>query len=347
MEREAFSDSKAINQTSKYVPVKLDAEKDGAQTASKYGIDSYPSFVVLTPSGEHKTTFSGYKTAPEWVDRINLILTESDDNKRIEEALAANPNDPMANAELSIRLIEAGKLQEAKTHLNIPRKVGHKSHEFAKALSNLGQLVARANLKEGISLLEESLAQNDPTTTSITFERIIYANLYANLPQNNEPLFPRILSSEFTSPELKARASNAIKSVEYAPKVASPNAIVEALIDQLQFTDNRDPYYFKTLFMDESPISIPLGTTSDSPMMLATNVDDFITVFGIDKLKTQITISEKDVVILRNTATAQLKIECNQVLPNGTPQSPPYLLNLHLIKNGTRWYIRSFLMERI
>ncbi len=346
MEKEAFSEKQCIAQASLYHPVKIDAEKEGAALAKKYQIEAFPTFVFLKPNGEVIATIAGYRKPDEWLERISQLFISPSELDRINETLKQNPNEPQANAELALRLIGEGKIDEAQSKLAIARAAKHKSPEFARALSNLGQIVARINLAEGIGLLEESLAQNDQSSTSVTFERMIMANLYANKSDDNIPIYPRVLASEFTSPELKEKVARSIKSIEYTPQLATPEQVIAALIKQLQANPNRDPYYFTALFYPETPISMPLERGNQTSL-LYTSVPDLIRALGIDDFKTKLEVRKQEIHPERNIAAARLEVSLTQTLRDNSTPTTPYVLNLHLVKNGPRWYISSFHMEPI
>lgn len=346
MEKEAFSEKQCIAQASLYHPVKIDAEKEGVELAKKYQIEAFPTFVFLKPNGEVIATIAGYRKPDEWLERISQLFISPSDLDRITEILKQNPNEPQANAELALRLIGEGKIDEAKSKLAISRAAQHKSPELARALSNIGQIIARSNLAEGIALLEESLAQNDQSSTSVTFERIIMANVYANKGDDNIPIYPRVLASEFTSPELKAKVTRSIKSIEYTPQLATPEQVIAALIKQLQANPNRDPYYFTALFYPETPISMPFDR-GNNVTMLYTSVPDLIRALGIDDFKSKLEVKKQEVHPERNIAAARLEVSLTQTLRDNSTPTTPYVLNLHLVKNGPRWYISSFHMEPI
>ena len=56
------------------VPVKLDAEREGAQEASRLGVDGYPTIVFLSSSGDEVGRIPGYLEAGPFLQELNNIF---------------------------------------------------------------------------------------------------------------------------------------------------------------------------------------------------------------------------------------------------------------------------------
>ena len=58
----------------KFIPVKLDAEKEGLELSRKYGVKAYPTYVLIDADGKEVAKFSGYMDGPKFIEKVNAVL---------------------------------------------------------------------------------------------------------------------------------------------------------------------------------------------------------------------------------------------------------------------------------
>ncbi len=56
----------------KFIPLKLDAEKEGAALAKQYGVKAYPTYVVMDGDGKEVAKFSGYMDGPKFIEKVTV-----------------------------------------------------------------------------------------------------------------------------------------------------------------------------------------------------------------------------------------------------------------------------------
>lgn len=77
LEREVYPDPAVAGQLSRVVYFRVDAEKEGAGLARRYGVDGFPTLMFLTPSGAVAGRILGFVPAPEFAARARDIIDAS------------------------------------------------------------------------------------------------------------------------------------------------------------------------------------------------------------------------------------------------------------------------------
>lgn len=74
LERDVYPDPAVSRQLSRVVYVKLDAEREGATLARRYGVSGFPTLIFLTPSGQIAGEIAGYLPATAFAARARSII---------------------------------------------------------------------------------------------------------------------------------------------------------------------------------------------------------------------------------------------------------------------------------
>jgi tetratricopeptide (TPR) repeat protein len=83
-----------------FVPVKINAEKEGVTAAKKYGVRGYPDLLFLEPSGEVAGRISGYMPPGPFAQRLTEIAERWKAFPAMQARLKADPGDVEAAAKL-------------------------------------------------------------------------------------------------------------------------------------------------------------------------------------------------------------------------------------------------------
>jgi tetratricopeptide (TPR) repeat protein len=75
LESETLTDREVKDALSKFVAIRLNAEKDGIDAARRFGVDSYPTMIFLDPTGEEVERISGYLPPEKLVEELRRITT--------------------------------------------------------------------------------------------------------------------------------------------------------------------------------------------------------------------------------------------------------------------------------
>jgi len=68
-----LTDGAVLKAMSHVVPVRLNAEREGAREASRLRVDGYPTIVFLSVSGEEVGRIPGYLEAGPFLEQLNTI----------------------------------------------------------------------------------------------------------------------------------------------------------------------------------------------------------------------------------------------------------------------------------
>lgn len=77
-----------------FVPLKLDAEKEGRELAQKYEVKSYPTYVIVDGEGKKVTSFSGAMDGDKFVDKLQSQLDPNQSPERVRERYLAGERTP-------------------------------------------------------------------------------------------------------------------------------------------------------------------------------------------------------------------------------------------------------------
>ena len=69
-----YPDPGVSRQLDRVVYVHLNAELESRDDAARYGVDGYPTLILLTPEGRVAGRIEGYQSAPEMELRLRAIL---------------------------------------------------------------------------------------------------------------------------------------------------------------------------------------------------------------------------------------------------------------------------------
>jgi len=75
LESETLTDGEVKQELSKFVAIRLDAEKGGLEAARRFGVDSYPTMIFLDPTGEEVERISGYLPPDKFIEELRRIRT--------------------------------------------------------------------------------------------------------------------------------------------------------------------------------------------------------------------------------------------------------------------------------
>lgn len=75
LESETLTNREVREELSKFVSIRLDAEKGGAEAARRFGVESYPTMIFLDPSGEEVERISGYLPPEKFIEEVRRIKT--------------------------------------------------------------------------------------------------------------------------------------------------------------------------------------------------------------------------------------------------------------------------------
>ena len=91
---------------SKFIPLKLDAEKEGADLAKNYGVRAYPTYVILDANGKEVTKITGYMEGDKFMDKVNSAIDPEQSPERIKARYEAGERTPKIVNAYAMQLME-------------------------------------------------------------------------------------------------------------------------------------------------------------------------------------------------------------------------------------------------
>jgi tetratricopeptide (TPR) repeat protein len=120
------------------VPLKVDAEKEGAELAKKYKVQGYPTILFIDSAGEVWGTIGGYLPPAPFAEAMTGVIETHKSYPAAVEALKKNPNDGKANASMARVYASRGKLVEATAAVTKMEAGKYKGKDLAAIYNAVG-----------------------------------------------------------------------------------------------------------------------------------------------------------------------------------------------------------------
>lgn len=96
----------------KFIPLKMDAEKEGLELAQKYGVKAYPTYVVLDATGKEVAKFTGYMDGKRFIDKVNSALDPEQSPERMKARYESGERTPKLVNAYAMQFMEQRKVNE-------------------------------------------------------------------------------------------------------------------------------------------------------------------------------------------------------------------------------------------
>ncbi len=96
----------------KFIPMKMDAEKEGLELAKKFGVNAYPTYVVIDADGKEVAKFSGYMDGARFIDKVSSAIDPEQSPERIKARYEGGERTPKLVNAYAMQLMEQRKEDE-------------------------------------------------------------------------------------------------------------------------------------------------------------------------------------------------------------------------------------------
>jgi len=146
-----------------FVPVKVNAEKEGVAAAKKYDVEGYPTVVFLQPDGTLVWKISGYLPAEDFAKQMHLASSVTTEVPALETKLKANPTDATVAAQLVPYYSGMAKLDKIPAVVKVIDQGTAAPAVKADAYNAAGDAFQNANKNDdAVPYFEKAIQQNLP-----------------------------------------------------------------------------------------------------------------------------------------------------------------------------------------
>lgn len=100
MDRETYTNEALLNRLDRYIPLKIDADRD-TETALEYGTGSLPTTVVVNAKGALLTMEMGYLSVDQMIRVLDRVEEPFNRIEELEAQRLTSPNDPVLTLEIA------------------------------------------------------------------------------------------------------------------------------------------------------------------------------------------------------------------------------------------------------
>jgi len=213
MDKEVYPNAQVIKASNDFVPVRLDAEKNGVSQAQDYSVRAYPTILFLTPEGRPVYRLEGYLPAHDFLGLMHEVEILRQRMEKGDATLRSNPQDLNTLATMTNISVEAGDMIHAEGYWKRARQVigRAKSDAVSMAGDNIGNSyiqhehydLARAVFKTSLSAAKTP----DAVANAMVGLAISY------LADNQVPKGKQIVNAALTIPNLSADETRRLRAL--------------------------------------------------------------------------------------------------------------------------------------
>ncbi len=346
MERESFGASQVVDQSAKYVPLKLDAEKTGIAQAKALKVSAFPTFVFLDPQKREIGRILGYKSTPDFVRAVDTVLAGDAPKARLQKALLANPSNGKAAAELALILATENKLGEAEPLAEQAAKAGFAGKPLAQVFSLIGRGFQRTNYTKCREILQKAIDLRDPSVVDEAYEAMMISTIFANRRGDMADIARAIVKDPLAGESLKAKAGRTLVFDEYRAQLSKEDTFLDLFLAQASYQPNRNPLVWKILF-DSSATVTSVSSGPSGTMFFPLTSETWHKDMAVDRNKWVLTQTSRKVETHGLVSLATLEYSGRITLADGKDSAFRGRFSLMLVNNSGTWVIKSLVHEPI
>lgn len=127
LENDTFKDPYAQKVANKFVPVRLNVEKEGKELGKKFHITNYPTVLFVDSNENAVGIIDGYEDATEFIKHGNQFIKDYADMPKMESALKHNSKNLAAIARLGTIYANRYQIATALAHLKKAEEIDPKN----------------------------------------------------------------------------------------------------------------------------------------------------------------------------------------------------------------------------
>jgi len=177
-----------VSQSTKFVPVKLNAEKDaeGIRLAKKFQVNGYPTILFIDSNENLVYKIVGYEPAEAFAQSMAKAASIPKDKAKYSKELKSNPNDADALLGLAGVYASTGEVEKAGAMVDRAAKIsGSSESKLLDAYNAVGDGYQNGNqIPTAVTYFKRAIKSNFPKQAA--YARISLAACYFQMQQPSE-----------------------------------------------------------------------------------------------------------------------------------------------------------------
>jgi thioredoxin-related protein len=217
LDKDTYPDEKVAAAAGDFVPVKVNAEKEGKEEAAKYKVTGYPTILFIDGDGNLESKIVGYMPPADFAQQLSFISAAHRDFPRLTARYKANPGDMQAAG--SLATIYAGRdntEKAAQLISTVEAKDPHNSRGYlTKAYNKLADSYQNANdFDKAIPLFRKAASTGkDPSDVAYAHMSIAACYIAQNKPDLAKPELEKVTHMQGVSDSDMKQATDMLKGI--------------------------------------------------------------------------------------------------------------------------------------
>lgn len=209
MENDTFAQPAVQKTIAKFVPVRLDVEKEGKALAQKYTVTKYPTILFLDANGADMGRIDGYEQADEFNKHAETFLKDYNREAGLRAKLAKSPRDLDTITALGVMEANRYKVAPAIAFLRKAEAIDpvNKTGKLSDLYSAIADIHQNASQYDQAIAFFKKSADTSTKTTPKAYALLSIATCYMSKEGDLDPN---------ASLNMKTRRDNAIKNFKLA-----------------------------------------------------------------------------------------------------------------------------------
>lgn len=159
-----------------FVPVKLNAEKEGTKVAARYGVTGFPTILFVNAQGQVEARIPGFMPAQPFAEEMRKAAQAHAEFPLLQAQIKRNPKDAKAAAQLAAIYAGRGNIGAAGPLLSVAEAGGKTTAYLARAENAVGDYYQeKQKFPEAIAHFRRAMASNPSATEAIYAQMSIAA----------------------------------------------------------------------------------------------------------------------------------------------------------------------------
>ncbi|HWD37447.1 MAG TPA: thioredoxin domain-containing protein [Fimbriimonas sp.] len=219
LDADTYTAPQITSRSEGFVPVKVNAEKEGKAEAAKYKVNGYPTILFLKPNGDLAWKVVGYMGPDDFAKQMDMAKNVLTEVPALEAKIKTNPNDVKSIAKI---LPYYGGMEALDKVGSVVSKLGRATGANAGLIADAYNAAGDAYQNSGdmvkaIPLFEKAIGSETPKQTAYARISIASCYLQSNEAKKAVPYLNALVKSGPEADSYRDEAQKMLKAIGNAP----------------------------------------------------------------------------------------------------------------------------------